>query len=288
MQRLNRLLATATAAVALTTTGAAVAAAPSAHAATSPPTIRNGAWAGYITKAPKGHQIEWVMAQFKVPKAKPARSVGPPPYMAAMWVGIDGFVFNNEAINGPWQVGVREISWDKKNVHYDIFWEMYPGKWHFFKDKKGGNAQVHPGDTVTMIVEAPDWMTDHKYHFEIWDLLADNSNNIIYQASGYMPPGWHAPRSEAEVITENPTDAVVQGSGLLDMGAIHYTSADYGYDVNDENLRRSVAQIRLIPYHNNNPIIGVSDPSSAPGLVGGGGPYVPANDEFTTTFTGWW
>src|SRR5205823_1988834 len=66
-------------------------------------------WAGYIVTAPAGRHVGIVSAYWTLPQARPAHSLGKPPYQAAMWVGIDGDSAFGQKY-GPFQAGVYETT----------------------------------------------------------------------------------------------------------------------------------------------------------------------------------
>ena len=116
-------LATGTAAA----TASPPAAAQAAPAAPTAPGINlaydSAAWGGYLSNAPDGQTISSVGAQWVVPTATLKGHVGPAPYAAAMWVGMDGY---GTSI-GPEQCGLWiDTETPDGQPEYWMFWEMAP------------------------------------------------------------------------------------------------------------------------------------------------------------------
>jgi hypothetical protein len=241
-------------------------------------------WAGYIVTAPAGRHVGIVSAYWTVPQARPAHSLGKPPYQAAMWVGIDGDSAFGQKY-GPFQAGVYETTPAKnKAPEYDLFWEMAPDHIQFFRDSHGSKIHVKPGDHILAQVTYgtnPHYSTYRKFHLSV------TVNGWWHDTWQSPKPGWRIDRHTAEVITEAPT---VGGTrlipGMLDMGTVTYHHTSYGLDNPGapgfyiSNPWRLTAGPRIELWHGAKQVIRVSPPSASPGSTG--------SDRFATAVTGRW
>lgn len=193
--------------------GSATAAVQAAASATP---LYSPNWGGYLAVAPAGQHVEYVGALTTVPKVNCKHSIGQRPYMAAEWVGMDGY--GNLAPgphNGLEQAGIVEYCQNQNSTpEYDAFWEMFPDPMHIF-------GQVKPGDEVVMAVGGP---SDNPYPGKFQLTVEDGAT--YYATSATPPKGTIGYQHTAEVVTERPA---WNGhlSGLLDTGKMTYTQTSY-------------------------------------------------------------
>jgi Peptidase A4 family len=225
-------------------------------------------WGGYLAVAPAGQHIESVYAFATVPTVNCKHGVGQAPYMAAEWVGMDGF--GNLAPgphNGLEQAGILEYCKNQGSTpEYYAFWEMVPGPIQLF-------GKVKPGDEVDMAVIGPD---DNPYPGNFQLTVVDGDTYYVKWTT--PPAGTIGYQHTAEVVTERPAwDGHL--SGLIDTGKVTYTGATYslssGYQL--AITQHPVWNLRIMP----------SRPWTS-GLFTGCGPFsCVKNDAFSTSIGTW-
>jgi Peptidase A4 family len=272
MNTLTRRLAQA-AAAACTLIPLATAAAP----AQASMTVRTGNWAGYIIAAPAGQHVNSVYAEWTVPTARPAHSVGKPPYQASMWVGIDGSKFFGQKY-GPFQTGLWELTNARnKPAQYVLFWEMVPDGIQLLRDHYGHVVHPKPGDHITARVS---WGTQPQYKYSYHKLhFAVTVNGQLFETYQAPRAGWRVDRHTAEVMSEaNSVGSTQNVPGMLDMGTVHYQHAMYAWD---NNSLHPVTAVRFEFWRGGTPILQTTGTAKSPGWQ-----YGP--DKFTTLVTGRW
>ena len=259
-------------------TGAAPAATATANPITVPPGVSaanyTNSWGGYSVTAPKGRKIAVIAATWTIPsKAFPSRSLGPTPYNATEWAGLDGLT---KGQGGPEQCGVWEQAKSKSATPvYELFWEMYPSGPQFTWN--GSEiVQVHPGNIVTAWITYSNetgFFGYHEFQFEI--SVAANSKSPGYDYTAFSAKTNSPSRTTAEVITEIPGNGGVP-LGALDMGTIGYTGADYALQStsNADQIGPSIAVTKKAltmryGYGKNVLQIEPSAPSKTPGETSG-------------------
>jgi hypothetical protein len=282
MNTLTRRLAAAAAAACGLALIPLAAPAPSASAST---VLHSANWAGYIVTAPAGRHVGIVSAYWTVPAARPAHSVGKPPYQAAMWVGIDGDSSFGQKY-GPFQAGVYETASSKaKAPEYDLFWEMAPDHMQFSWNGHNGKVHVKPGDHILAQVSygiQPQYPAAyHKFHFVV------TVNGQLFETTQKPRAGWRVDRHTVEIISEAPTvGGTTNIPGMLDMGTVTYHHTSYALDSvtnpgwRDSNPWRVTAGYRMELWHGTRQVIRVTAPSTSPGSTG--------PDRFATAVTGRW
>lgn len=249
-------------------TAPVLAAASAAPSAASDTPYYSPNWGGYLAVAPAGQQIESVDAFTTVPTVNCKHGVGQAPYMAAEWVGMDGY--GNLAPgphNGLEQAGILEYCKNQGSTpEYYAFWQMVPGPINIF-------GKVKPGDKVVMDVDGPDY-TPYPGKFQ----LTVEDGQTYYVVWTTPPAGTIGYQHTAEVITERLTWGN-HLSGLLDTGKVTYTGATYilssGYQL--AVTQHPMWNLRIMP----------SRPWTS-GLFTGCGPFsCIKNDAFSTSIGTW-
>jgi Peptidase A4 family len=192
----------------------------------------NSTWGGYLSVAPKGKTVNSVSASWTVPAVSLEGHVGPKPYVATMWVGMDGY----NARIGPEQVGLWiDTATPNGQPEYWLFHEMAPANPIPFttdgqplaKDEHN-LLRVRPGQRLSATVQyadQPGFKWDHQFEFDVY-VPGPQGYDLVYSAfSGPVQPP--APlRQQAEVITEIQS---VRGHplGALNLGRVGYDYAQY-------------------------------------------------------------
>jgi len=225
-------LATAsTTAASAATTSASMQAAPSIGL----PHV-NDTWGGYLSEAPKGKTLNDVGAQWTVPTATLKGRVGPKPYEATMWVGLDGY---NTAL-GPEQAGLwMDTDTPGGKPEYWTFWEMAPANPVAFTTDGMPLAADHhnllkvkPGTHIAatvQYVDQPGFKWNHQFEFDVY-VPGPQGYDLVYSAFGNpatVNPGKPVPlRHQAEVITEIQSRNH-HPMGALDLGRVGFDYAQY-------------------------------------------------------------
>lgn len=270
------MLATACSIAAVASSGSTSAPAlAAASAASSPASAASSAaistpyyspnWGGYLAVAPAGQQIDYVYASTTVPKVNCKNSVGQAPYLAAEWVGMDGY--DNLAPgphNGLEQAGILEYCAKKDSTpEYYAFWEMVPGPLHL-------SFKVNPGDQVDMSVAGPGFIVPGQFWLQVVDERDPGPQGAL-QIAASPPTGTIGYQHTAEVVTERPTWNG-QLSGLLNTGKVTYVQANYILPGPKQFAitQHPVWNLRIMP----------SLPSSS-------GLWAITNDDFSTSIGTW-
>jgi hypothetical protein len=182
-----------------------------------------------VATAPAGKTIAQVSTTFTVPTAKPSGSIGPAPFQAVMWAGMDGYNVAGD-YRGVEQAGVWVRARTRTSApEYALFWEMAPAAPQFAFTAGNGKqvnvVHVAPGNTISVIVSAPgesEPFFDGKFHMLV--SVTNARGTAYYRAKGMLARGAVGDRRAAEVITELPTpNPGTPKIGALDTTPVHYS-----------------------------------------------------------------
>lgn len=167
----------------------------------------SGNWSGYAALAKTGDTIRYAVTSFNIPSINCAKSPNGTSGFAyvAHWVGIDGY--SNSTVE---QTGVDAYcSSTAGPAGYYAWYEMYPLSPVAF-------SGVNPGDAITVSV----YYSAGKYNLILKDTTTGGSINTTQPC----PSGSTCQNKSAEVITEDPGGAV-PAYNLADYANVNYTNS---------------------------------------------------------------
>jgi hypothetical protein len=169
--------------------------------------VKSSNWSGYAASARSGVRLRYVEANFTIPSVNCANSpLGTLGFAyASNWVGLDGFKSNTVE-----QTGVDSFCDSTGVPQYAAWYEMFPLAPVAF-------GPVSPGDAISASVFYSS--STNRYSITLTDVTSGAKMQVTNLR---CPAGATCRNSSAEVITEDPGNAVPQ-INLADYGMVNVT-----------------------------------------------------------------